>query len=45
MQIAHTGAAGRLEPVPDEQLEEAQQLLFSRHPAMRDWPAGHAFQM
>ena len=37
--------AGSLEPVPPEQLEEAEALLFPRHPDMRDWPEGHSFRV
>ena len=36
---------GTMQAVPEEGLEEAQALLFARHPAMRDWPAGHGFQV
>lgn len=38
-------SAGSMQPVPNEELEEAQELLFSRHPDMRTWPAGHSFRM
>ncbi|KAL4431947.1 hypothetical protein ABPG77_000214 [Micractinium sp. CCAP 211/92] len=42
---AKISITGRLEPVPEAGLEEAQQLLFARHPQMADWPAGHAFRI
>ena len=36
---------GQLQRVPEEGVKEAEDLLFSRHPAMRGWPSGHAFHM
>ena len=42
---AKLSISGEMRKVPSEQLEEAQELLFSRHPAMKDWPAGHNFEM
>lgn len=42
---AKLSLSGSLERVPAGQVEEAERLLFSRHPDMRGWPAGHAFHM
>ena len=42
---AKLSVTGSLEPVPAEDAPLAQQLLFSRHPAMRHWPAGHGFRV
>ncbi|KAL4859048.1 hypothetical protein ACK3TF_000832 [Chlorella vulgaris] len=42
---AKLSISGNLQPLPEEQLEEAERLLFTRHPAMRNRPAGHAFQI
>ncbi|PSC73110.1 CREG1 [Micractinium conductrix] len=42
---AKLSISGRLEPVPEEGQQEAQALLFPRHPHMRDWPSGHAFRV
>lgn len=36
---------GQLKRVPQDGVAEAEGLLFSRHPAMRSWPVGHAFHM
>lgn len=36
---------GTLEPVPEEGLQKAQRLLFSRHPDMHTWPEGHSFRI
>lgn len=37
--------SGELRPVEKDGLEEARELLFARHPVMRSWPEGHAFQI
>jgi hypothetical protein len=37
--------AGQLRQVPAQGREEAQRLLFSRHPDMAGWPAGHQFRL
>ncbi|EFN53152.1 hypothetical protein CHLNCDRAFT_136925 [Chlorella variabilis] len=42
---AKLSLSGSLERVPAGQVEEAERLLFSRHPDMRGWPAGHAFHI
>lgn len=42
---AKVSISGVMSPVPEEGLEEAKHLLFSRHPAMRTWPVGHHFTM
>jgi len=34
---------GRMAPIPNSQLGEAQRMLFERHPAMEAWPADHRF--
>ena len=31
--------------VSEEELHEARELLFSRHPQMRGWPKGHNFRI
>lgn len=36
---------GELRQVPPEAQQEARELLFSRHPAMADWPADHGFHL
>eukprot|EP00891_Asterochloris_glomerata_P008141 jgi/Astpho2/8141/gw1.00120.185.1_t len=40
---AKLSVSGKLEPVKEDALQEAQNLLFSRHEAMRSWPTGHHF--
>ena len=40
---AKLSITGSIVVVPEEEREAAEELLFSRHPAMRSWPAGHAF--
>lgn len=35
---------GEMRAVPQDQLHVAQEAVFSRHPAMASWPAGHNFQ-
>lgn len=42
---AKLSISGRMRRVPKRGLEEAERLLFARHPAMRDWPAGHQFSV
>ncbi|GAB4823383.1 hypothetical protein N2152v2_010429 [Parachlorella kessleri] len=42
---AKLSISGEMQKVPSEQLDEAEELLFSRHPAMKDWPADHKFEM
>lgn len=42
---AKLSVSGRLERVPPEALPLAEDLLFSRHPAMRSWPADHGFHV
>lgn len=42
---AKISISGRLTPVKKGQLAEAEDLLFTRHPAMRDWPADHGFRV
>ncbi|PNW77530.1 hypothetical protein CHLRE_10g440700v5 [Chlamydomonas reinhardtii] len=34
---------GRVLPVPEQDRSLAQAAMFSRHPAMADWPTGHQF--
>ncbi|GIL45668.1 hypothetical protein Vafri_2870 [Volvox africanus] len=41
---ARASLLGRLEPVAEEDLQEAQVAMFSRHPRMADWPADHLFE-
>ena len=36
---------GSLAPVPEAQRDTAQAAMFSRHPQMADWPAGHGFEL
>lgn len=31
--------------MPKAQLREAEDLMFQRHPAMRQWPKDHGFQL
>lgn len=40
---AKVSIAGALLPVRLQDLEEARELLFQRHPQMEHWPAGHHF--
>ena len=40
---AKLSVSGKLEPVEEDALQEAESLLFSRHEAMRSWPTGHQF--
>ena len=42
---AKVSISGAMSPVPEEGLEEAEHLLFSRHPAMKTWPVGHHFTL
>jgi Pyridoxamine 5'-phosphate oxidase len=42
---AKVSASGHLEKVDAAELGKAEELLFQRHPAMRDWPPGHAFNV
>eukprot|EP00884_Botryococcus_braunii_P008723 jgi/Botrbrau1/17852/Bobra.0127s0092.1 len=42
---AKVSASGTLKKVPPQDLALAEDLLLQRHPAMRDWPAGHAFHV
>jgi len=42
---AKVSLAGELLPVPRAGRAEAARLLFSRHPAMRGWPASHGFTL
>lgn len=42
---AKVSLSGELRRVPAEGRAEAARLLFSRHPAMRGWPASHAFAL
>lgn len=37
--------SGFLGPVPEEEVPSAEEIMFSRHPAMAKWPAGHQFQL
>jgi len=34
-----------MRPVPKEDQDLAQAAMFSRHPAMEQWPAGHRWQL
>lgn len=36
--------SGRMRPVPDDRLPHARAALFTRHPQMASWPAGHHFE-
>ena len=40
---AKVSITGRMLPVPAAELPLAEQMLFSRHPVMRTWPADHGF--
>lgn len=40
---AKLSISGVMLPVHQEGLEEAERILFSRHPAMKSWPVGHHF--
>ena len=40
---AKVAITGQMLPVPTEKLDQAEELLFSRHPSMRSWPVGHHF--
>ncbi len=42
---AKVSVSGHLKQVPLDLLATAEKLLFARHPAMQDWPKGHAFHM
>jgi len=42
---AKASLTGELLPVPRAGRAEAARLLFSRHPAMRGWPASHGFTL
>lgn len=35
---------GTMRPVPERDQDLAQAAMFSRHPAMEHWPAGHRWQ-
>lgn len=41
---AKVALSGEVLPLQSEAaVQEAKGMLFARHPAMADWPAGHAF--
>ncbi len=42
---AKVSLTGTMKVVRGKALPEAERLLFARHPAMRNWPADHGFQM
>lgn len=42
---AKVSLSGVMSPVPEDRLEEAERMLFSRHPAMKSWPVGHHFTL
>eukprot|EP00208_Stichococcus_sp_RCC1054_P006725 CAMPEP_0206141792 /NCGR_PEP_ID=MMETSP1473-20131121/14135_1 /ASSEMBLY_ACC=CAM_ASM_001109 /TAXON_ID=1461547 /ORGANISM="Stichococcus sp, Strain RCC1054" /LENGTH=211 /DNA_ID=CAMNT_0053536487 /DNA_START=99 /DNA_END=734 /DNA_ORIENTATION=+ len=42
---AKVSITGEVAPVPKAQLREAEDLMFQRHPAMRQWPKDHGFQL
>lgn len=41
---AKISISGSLDPVAEQDIEYAQLMLFSRHPAMKQWPQGHQFR-
>ena len=42
---AKVSISGRMRLLSREELREASELLFSRHPDMRGWPKGHKFRV
>lgn len=42
---AQVAISGAMRQVPENQSEEAQELVFARFPSMKDWPSDHAFQV
>ena len=42
---AKVSVSGTMAEVPQEGIEGARELLFSRHPQMRGWPTGHDFRI
>lgn len=42
---AKVSISGRMRVVPGEDVAEAEQLLFRRHPQMKTWPKGHNFSI
>ena len=42
---AKVSISGTMVEVPEDEVNEAGELLFSRHPQMRGWPKGHNFRI
>lgn len=42
---AKVSLSGRLVAVQKDDIPAAEELMFSRHPAMRSWPVGHNFTL